>query len=99
MDERGHVNELDGRTGRDGGRRVRRRGEKGQRRPEPLPTGCERVRADLRHEARVGGDRPFQIHLDLAEVPVQPFCRPNHLERGQGLVPTWSATHPPPRSR
>ena len=67
VDERGHVEELHRRRGRERRRRVERGREEAQRRPEPLPAGGERLGADRRHDALAAPDDRRQALLELVE--------------------------------
>ena len=99
VDERGHVDELDGDSGCHGRRLARRRTEKRKQRPQTLPAGCERVGADLGGTAAVRRDGCRETHLDLVQVRVEPGQTADILERRHRAAPMWRATMPPPSRR
>src|SRR5262249_32020105 len=100
VDERRHVDELDGDTCSDRRLVFRRGRQEGESRPEPLTPGRERARTDRCHEARVLGDTAAELRLDLGQGLVAPGCRASDPEGGHaGFTPTCSATMPAPSSR
>ena len=99
VDERRHVHELDRDTCGDRTLCIRRRGEERECRSEAFPPCGQSSRPDLGDETGMALDGASELRLDLAEILVQAGSCANHLERSHGLVPTCSATIPPPRSR
>jgi len=87
VDERRHVHELDGDSGRERRGVVGRRREEGERGTQSLSSGRERARPDLGDEARVPGNRALELGLDLGEVLVEAGCRAHDLEGSHGLTP------------
>ena len=81
MNERRHVDELDGDPFCDRRRRAVRRGQERKHRPEALPARRERVGPDVGHEAGMARHRFGQACLDCLEIVAQTGRRTHVLER------------------
>ena len=108
VNERRHVNQLDGCSGGD--HRVsapflRRRREKHEHGAQPLAAGRERLRAHLGHEPRVRGDARLEARLEPLEVALEAgrraygcdrVHRPPGRRASDTAVAVCRATIPPP---
>ena len=99
VEQRRHVDELDGDAGGDVRLLPGRGREEDEQRPQPLAAGRERALARRRDDAGIGGDRLAQARLELLEVRVEPGRLADLGERVHAAAPVWSATIEPASSR
>src|SRR5579859_2491480 len=99
VDERRHVNQLDGDPGGQRRRQAPLRRQEHQHRPQSLPTGRERIRADCGADAGMARDGLLQPLLELVEIALEPGRIADRGESGHVRVPVCSATMPPANVR
>src|SRR5207302_4692342 len=99
VDERRHVDQLDGDSGCERRGRIRVRGEEDQHRPQPLAAGRQRVRPDRSDDAGMARDGALEALLELVEVALEPGRLADRGENRHPATPVWRATIPPAKVR